>query len=137
MEYPFNFSVIGSGAFVFGRTELLPGADVAVSPADGPGYVGGWTGERGADLVLVAAAATTSEPAVPGSITEIAGPREENLVEAAKLLVASRGDPTRVEAVSNPDDPATELYEGGALLPGPDAILAGPTFEEWLSKQAA
>ena len=24
------------------------------------------------------------------------------------------------------------LYESGALLPGPDAILAGPTFEQWL-----
>ena len=31
VEYPFSFSVIASGAFVFGRTELLPGADVAVS----------------------------------------------------------------------------------------------------------
>jgi hypothetical protein len=31
VEYPFNFSVIASGAFVFGRSELLPGADVAVS----------------------------------------------------------------------------------------------------------
>ena len=31
VEYPFNLSVIASGAFVFGRTELLPGADVAVS----------------------------------------------------------------------------------------------------------
>jgi hypothetical protein len=25
-----------------------------------------------------------------------------------------------------------ELYESGALLPGPGATLAGPTFEEWL-----
>jgi hypothetical protein len=31
VEYPFNFNVIASGAFVFGRTELCPGADVAVS----------------------------------------------------------------------------------------------------------
>jgi hypothetical protein len=31
VEYPFNFSVIAKGAFVFGRNELLPGADVAVS----------------------------------------------------------------------------------------------------------
>jgi uncharacterized protein YbjT (DUF2867 family) len=81
--------------------------------------------------------ATTSEPAASGSISEIAGPREENLVEAAKLFVASRGNQIRVEAASNPDDPATELYEGGALLPGPDATLAGPTFEEWLKDQAA
>src|SRR2546430_16126811 len=36
----------------------------------------------------------------------------------------------RIEVVSNPDDPDTVLYESGALLPGPHAILAGPTFEE-------
>jgi hypothetical protein len=26
-----------------------------------------------------------------------------------------------------------DLYETGGLLPGPDATLAGPTFEEWLA----
>ena len=31
VEKPFSFSVIASGALVFGRSELLPGADVAVS----------------------------------------------------------------------------------------------------------
>ena len=31
VEYPFNFSVIANGALVFGRNELFPGADVAVS----------------------------------------------------------------------------------------------------------
>jgi uncharacterized protein YbjT (DUF2867 family) len=66
------------------------------------------------------------------SIPEIAGPREENLVDMAKLLVARRGDPVRIEGVSDPADPDRELYETGALLPGPEATLAGPTFEEWL-----
>jgi uncharacterized protein YbjT (DUF2867 family) len=65
-------------------------------------------------------------------IPEIAGPREESLVEAAKLLAAKRGEPVQIEGVSNPDDPASQLYESGALLPGPHAVLAGPTFEEWL-----
>jgi len=72
----------------------------------------------------------------PGSseaqISEIAGPREESLVEMAKLLVARRGDPSRIEGMSDPDDPDRELNVNGALLPGPDAMLAGPTFEEWL-----
>ena len=68
-------------------------------------------------------------------ILEIAGPREERLVEAARLLAAHRGEAVRIEGVSNPDDPDGALYESGALLPGPDAILAGPTFEEWLSGQ--
>jgi uncharacterized protein YbjT (DUF2867 family) len=68
-------------------------------------------------------------------ILEIAGPREENLVEAARLLAAHRGEQVRVEGVSNTDDPDGALYESGALLPGPDAILAGPTFVEWLRDQ--
>ena len=33
---------------------------------------------------------------------------------------------------SNPADPDSALYESGALLPGPHATLAGPTFAEWL-----
>ena len=69
-------------------------------------------------------------------ILEIAGPREEDLVEAARLLAAHRGEAVRIEGVSNPDDPDGALYESGALLPGPQAILAGPTFEEWLKGQS-
>jgi uncharacterized protein YbjT (DUF2867 family) len=66
---------------------------------------------------------------------EIAGPREERLIEVAKLLATHRREAVRIEAASNPDDPDAALYESGALLPGPDAILAGPTFEEWLGDQ--
>ena len=29
-------------------------------------------------------------------------------------------------------DPDRKIYESGALMPGPEATLAGPTFEEWL-----
>lgn len=79
--------------------------------------------------------ANGSRPA-PGSsrppFPEIAGPREENLLDAARLLAARRGDPARVEEASDPAFPESHLYETGALLPGPDATLAGPTFEEWL-----
>ena len=65
---------------------------------------------------------------------EIAGPRVESLVEMARLLAARRGDSSRVEGVSNPDDPDRELFEQGGLLPGPNAKLAGPTFEAWLDE---
>jgi uncharacterized protein YbjT (DUF2867 family) len=85
---------------------------------------------------LVALATDSEATPGPGSngapIPEIAGPREESLVEMASLLVARRGDPARIESVSDPDDPDRDLYENGGLLPGPDATLAGPTFEEWL-----
>src|SRR5215218_6687486 len=64
--------------------------------------------------------------------TEIAGPREERLVEVARLLAARRGEGLRVEERSDPSDPDSERYANGAALPGPDAKLAGPTFEEWL-----
>jgi uncharacterized protein YbjT (DUF2867 family) len=73
----------------------------------------------------------------PGSpeapILEIAGPREESLVDMATLLAVRRGDPVRIVGVSDPADPDHRLFEAGALLPGPDATLAGPTFEEWLA----
>jgi uncharacterized protein YbjT (DUF2867 family) len=66
------------------------------------------------------------------SIPEIGGPREENLVEAARLLATRRGNGLRVEAASDPSNPDVVSWESGASLPGPDATLAGPTFEEWL-----
>ena len=72
-----------------------------------------------------------------GTITsEIGGPREERLVEAARLLVERRGDHLRIEEGAWPDliDPA--LSESDFLLPGPGATLAGPTFEEWLTLPA-
>jgi uncharacterized protein YbjT (DUF2867 family) len=71
-----------------------------------------------------------------GAISEIAGPREERLAEMGKLVVARRGEPLTIEEVSNPDDPDREINEEGGLLPGPDAKLAGPTFEQWLAAQS-
>jgi len=70
--------------------------------------------------------------AAGAKILEIAGPRPESLVEAATKLIARRGDRLRIEGVSNPADPDHALYETGALLPGPNATLAGPTFDAWL-----
>ena len=83
--------------------------------------------------------ATGSEPGPEtsaGAIPEIAGPREENLVDVARLVAARRGDSARIEGVSDPDDPEQALYASGALLPGPDAVLAGPTFEQWVAKSS-
>jgi uncharacterized protein YbjT (DUF2867 family) len=75
----------------------------------------------------------TGADAAPGApIAEIAGPREESLVDIARLFVARRGGNVRIEGASDSTDPDRDLYESGALLPGPHAILAGPTFEEWL-----
>lgn len=69
-------------------------------------------------------------------VVEIAGPREESMVAAARLLAARRGEPARVEGVSDASDPDAALYTGGALLPGPGAVIGGPAFAEWLEAAA-
>jgi uncharacterized protein YbjT (DUF2867 family) len=77
--------------------------------------------------------ATTPEPLTnDGPFPEIAGPREENLVEMARLLVAHQGENLRIKALDNPDDPDRELSVSGGLLPGARATLTGPSFAEWL-----
>ena len=80
----------------------------------------------------VAANLATDPGAVEGRMTEVAGPWEENLVDLAIRFVSRRDIPLKVEGVTNRADPDRALYETGELLPGPHAILAGPTFEEWL-----
>lgn len=69
----------------------------------------------------------------PAPILEIAGPRVENLVDAAVRLAARNGNLLRIEGVSDPADPDRALYESDGLLPGRNAIISGPTFDEWLA----
>ena len=96
------------------RTQLVAARTVAETLAD-----------------LATAANGTQAP-----ILEIAGPREERLVEMATLLAARRGDAAPIEAPSDPSDPDQSVFASGGLLPGPDAILAGPTFQAWLDEAA-
>jgi uncharacterized protein YbjT (DUF2867 family) len=84
---------------------------------------------------LIDLALDDSEPQV-GSIPEIAGPREERLVALARLYAQHSGEQIRIEEVSDPRAPDHEINTNGGLLPGPDATLAGPTFEEWLDSQS-
>ncbi|HYJ21367.1 MAG TPA: NAD(P)H-binding protein [Solirubrobacterales bacterium] len=81
-----------------------------------------------ADLVDGADSAPIGNP-----VAEVAGPREESLLEVAKLLAARRGNGLRIEAGEFFEDPEG-LYPAGAVLPGPIAKLAGPTYEEWLNR---
>ncbi|WP_202870403.1 hypothetical protein [Kribbella sp. VKM Ac-2571] len=85
-------------------------------------------------LVEVATAAVPEPTDAP--YPEVAGPRAENLVDAARLLAARQGSPSRVEEVKDPANPDRDLYENGAFLPGPHATLAGPTYADWLDQQA-
>ena len=57
--------------------------------------------------------------AEPAGIIEVAGPREENLAELARMLVARRGTPITVTEVRDPADPDAGLQATGGLLPGP------------------
>jgi uncharacterized protein YbjT (DUF2867 family) len=83
-------------------------------------------------LAELANGSTPAAEASAATIPEIAGPREESLVDLARLVAARRGDSVRIQAVSDPNDPEMALYASGGLLPGPHAVLAGPTFEQWL-----
>jgi uncharacterized protein YbjT (DUF2867 family) len=81
-----------------------------------------------ADLVDEADSAPLGNP-----IAEVAGPREENLLEAARLLAVQHGNGLRIEVGEFFEDPEG-LYPAGAVLPGPVAKLTGPTYEEWLNR---
>ncbi|WP_175585285.1 SDR family oxidoreductase [Nocardia cyriacigeorgica] len=67
-------------------------------------------------------------------MTEIAGPEELNLAAATARLAARRGAPARVQEITDNEDPNRDPQAAGALLPGPGAIIAGPTFEQWLDQ---
>lgn len=85
---------------------------------------------------LATAPATALAPGASGmAIPEVAGPRPELLADAAALLAQREGDPVTIEVAGDSDDPDGDLYAGGALLSGPGARLAGPTFSEWLSQR--
>ena len=81
--------------------------------------------------VAEALASLATAPEAP-ALGEIAGPREESLAAVATLLATRSGNGVRVEEVNDPSNHDSALYESGALLPNPGAMLAGPTFEEWL-----
>ncbi|SEN66103.1 SDR family oxidoreductase [Nonomuraea pusilla] len=79
---------------------------------------------------LVDLALDSAAPAPGTPVPEIAGPRQETMAEAARLLGARRG--IEVVGVDGSGMPDAEIAAAGGFLPGPHAKLAGPTFEEWL-----
>lgn len=85
---------------------------------------------------LVDLATAGDDGPAPGSIVEIAGPRVEDVADLAAQLAAWRGEPVKIEVVSDPTNPDTAAYESGQMLAGPGAIIAGPTFSEWLGASA-
>ena len=91
-----------------------------------------------ARVVAETLADAAEEPEIEnGRITEVAGPQEERLADAAAALFASRGESVEIREERGrwfqPDDPDAAAYAEGAALPNPGAKLAGPSFEEWLA----
>ena len=70
--------------------------------------------------VLLELATAQSAPA----ITELAGPKRERLPD----LVARLGSGVTIHTA-----PVSDEVRDGALLPGPDAIIAGGTFDDYLA----
>jgi uncharacterized protein YbjT (DUF2867 family) len=68
-----------------------------------------------------------------GRAADLAGPEQADLVELARRFVAQRGQ--QIEVVAD-----SESFPGvprNALLPGHEARIAGPRFEEWLASDDA
>ncbi|GAA4374319.1 SDR family oxidoreductase [Nocardioides caricicola] len=59
---------------------------------------------------------------------DLGGPKVENLVEQVRRLVEISGSDVKVEAAEAPASLAA-----GAMVPGPGALLRGPSWEEWLA----
>ncbi len=70
----------------------------------------------------------------PIPLAEVGGPQVERLEDMADRLVKHRHDPVHVEP-NHDESPEGRLLEEGALLPGPAALLMGPTFQQWLDAQ--
>lgn len=87
-------------------------ADMPVQPVDVPEVV---------RVLLAVAVGDLDDPVV-----EVAGPRVERFCDLAAAFAARDHQGLRVEPVA-----VSETLAGGALLPGPGAIIAGPSFEEW------
>lgn len=71
-----------------------------------------------------------------GNAADLAGPREERMVELTRAWWAATGARGRVIEVPIPGGFGTAIRTG-AILPGPDAQLTTQTFEEWLRAETA
>ena len=106
---------------------------------DGVAYVPEMRTQLVAARVVAEALADAAEETEfeSGRITEIAGPRDERLADAAAALFAGRGDAIEIRETRQQGDPDAVAYAEGAALPNPGATLAGPSFEAWLASAYA
>jgi uncharacterized protein YbjT (DUF2867 family) len=97
------------------RDDVAEVADMPVQPVDVPEVV----------RVLLAVAVGDLD----GDVVEVAGPKVERFVDLARAFAERDHPGLEVRAA-----PVSAALAGGAMLPGPDAIVAGPSFEEWFGR---
>ena len=81
-----------------------------------------------ADLVAVLERVATGAPT--NRIVEVAGPEQVPIAELVRRALAREGDPRVVVADPRASYFGAELHEG-QLLPGPEAVIATTTFDDW------
>jgi uncharacterized protein YbjT (DUF2867 family) len=83
----------------------------------------------------VATALAALATASPVEMSELAGPREENMADLLRQVLAERGERRRVIEVRVPGAGGRAMATGGGL-PGPGVRLGTQTFADWLRSQA-
>lgn len=68
-----------------------------------------------------------------GRVDDLAGPREEQLVDMVRAFARARGSRAWIPAVPLPGA-AGRAQRNGSLLPGPDAVRGTQTYAEWLTE---
>lgn len=84
-----------------------------------------------ADVAAVLAEVAAGAPR--GRHADVAGPATEDLVDMARRTVDARNH--RVRLVPTWSSVLGAEMAGEVLLPGPDAVLAATTFDDWLATQ--
>jgi len=75
---------------------------------------------------------TLAEAAPAGRTPDLAGPREESLVDMVRGLARARGSRAWIPAIALPGA-AGRAQRDGSLLPGHDAVRGSQTYAEWLT----
>ena len=73
-----------------------------------------------------------AEAAPVGRARDLAGPREESLVDMVRGLARARGSHAWIPAIPLPGA-SGRAQRDGSLLPGTDAVLGTQTYSEWLA----
>ena len=91
----------------------------------------GWVADR---LVEIAVGET---PLDYRRVADLAGPERTSLGEAVDLLRQADGKPPQRAVTLPAVGGALKAFAAGTNLPGPDAVIGGPGYREWLASSAA